>query len=111
MPNTHKEQAIRIWKKLIEVAKTERTITYKELGQAVGMHYRAFTPPLDIIQYYCRDNALPPLTILVVLSTTHQPSTGFVTAQPEEYPQKQAEVFRFEWAKHTQRFVSEMEKG
>jgi putative restriction endonuclease len=107
----HNERAIRIWKELIRVAKTEQNITYGELGQAVDIHHRALRVPLDLIQYYCRENTLPPLTILVVRRDTRRPGNGLrKTVRPEEHQHSRKQVFCFDWGKYTRQFVVEMKE-
>jgi putative restriction endonuclease len=108
----HKEQAIRIWTKLIEAAKEGKDITYTELGKAVTIAPDELGPPLYVIQDYCRDNGLPPLTIVVVYKATGQPGDGIKkTVRQEYFQQSRQQVFHFDWAKHTQRFIAQMEKN
>lgn len=60
------ERAYRAWNVLVGCAETQKTITYKELGDKLGVHHRTCRYFLDCIQNFCLEEKLPPLTILVV---------------------------------------------
>jgi putative restriction endonuclease len=91
------ERAFFAWIKLTEIAKKKITCTYKELGDAIDIHHRTVTYPLELIQRYCSNNSLPPLTILVINSSTGKPSSGFYAAPVAKFAVKTKEVQEFNW--------------
>ena len=74
--NHHQRAAIG-WEVLIQVAKNNNVIRYGELGKRIGIHHRVVRYVLSLIQDYCLDNKLPPLTILVV-NQSGLPGEGFI---------------------------------
>lgn len=61
------ERAFRAWDILTKIAEAkELPITYGELGGLLGIHARVVRYVLGLIQDYCLEERLPPLTILVV---------------------------------------------
>ena len=52
------------WEILVEYAKNEDVIKYGDLAKQIGIGQSATAFPLEIIQEYCQNNNLPPLTIL-----------------------------------------------
>lgn len=92
------ERAQKAWVKLVELAKSHKFCSYKELGDYIGIHHRPVRYPLELIQEYCMFNNLPPLTILVI-NNSGKPGQGFIAANENEYTEKQNEVFAFNWDK------------
>jgi len=74
------EIAMRIWPVLITAAKKRKKLTYSELGEQIGLYRLALRHGLGVIQDYCLENNLPPLTALVVLQEGGKPSLGFTAA-------------------------------
>lgn len=73
------ERAYKAWNVLIKIAQTKkRKISYKKLGDAIQIHHRAVRFVLSLIQDYCMENGLPPLTILVINKSTGKPGHGFI---------------------------------
>jgi putative restriction endonuclease len=60
------ERASCAWPVLTGEASRGGTHTYKQLGERIGIHHRAVRLVLGVIQDYCLQEGLPPLTILVV---------------------------------------------
>jgi putative restriction endonuclease len=73
--NQH-ERAYRMWNILADLASRKRDITYKDLAQQLGLHPRVLRYPLNLIQEYCLEQGLPPLTILAV-NQSGFPGQGF----------------------------------
>jgi putative restriction endonuclease len=73
--NQH-ERAYRIWEILTDLASRKRDITYKDLAKQLGVHPRVLRYPLNLIQEYCLEQGLPPLTILAV-NQAGFPGQGF----------------------------------
>lgn len=59
------ERAALAWEVLIRIATENEVIRYKQLGDEIGIHHRAIRYVLAIIQDYCLNHELPPITILV----------------------------------------------
>lgn len=72
------QRAAKAWPVLSRTAKDRTVITYKALGDAIGIHHRAVQYVLGVIQAYCLENRLPPLTLLVVNSDSGVPGGGFI---------------------------------
>lgn len=62
--NQH-QRAAKAWDILAMIAAANDFIRYKELGYRIGIHHRAIRFVLAVIQEYCIENKLPPLTILI----------------------------------------------
>ena len=78
MPINQAERAFRTWPILTEKALKGETITYGELGRLLEIHPRAIRHALALIQDYCLEEKLPPLTILVVTAAGGAPGEGFI---------------------------------
>lgn len=94
------ERAAQIWAVLGWAASHRQTMTYQQLGQAVGMPPAGLGGMLDPIQAYCVARKLPPLTVLVVQKDTGLPGSGFTAAQAVQVASDQARVFDFDWLAH-----------
>lgn len=90
------ERAYRAWPMLIKRAENRTTITYGELGQALGVHHRAVRYVLSVIQDYCLEERLPPLTILIV-NASGRPGTGFIAFDLENFDEGLERVYDFDW--------------
>jgi putative restriction endonuclease len=65
------------WPILTRVASEHGTLSYKDLGDAIGVHHRSVRLVLDVIQKYCLDTGLPPLTAIVIGKQQRRPGSGF----------------------------------
>jgi len=90
------ERAFRAWPILTQRAKDRSTITYGELGQALGVHHRAVRYVLSVIQDYCIEEGLQPLTILIV-NSSGMPGTGFIALDLENFEEGLEKVYNFDW--------------
>jgi hypothetical protein len=79
---TYEEYAYRAWPILCELAAEESVITYKDLGELIGIPQPRIGRVLSVIQDYCLEAKLPPLTILVVNKATRRPGEGFIAWDP-----------------------------
>lgn len=94
----HEQRAAKAWDVLTERAAMGKTISYKELGAKVGVHFRVLKWPLGLIQDYCLDR-YPPLTSLVVHARGDQlPGDGFIAWDVENLADGQRKVYEFEWS-------------
>ena len=55
---------------------------------------------LEPIQSFCILKKLPPLTILVVQTSTGMPGSGFTATSASEYAKAHMEVFKFDWLEY-----------
>lgn len=93
---TRYSRAVQIWQISISLARNRQTITYGMLGEKIGFKgVGVIGPFLDPIMRYCKQNNLPPLTIIVVSETTGSPGEG-LTAVRNENLDREA-VFNYDW--------------
>lgn len=98
MAVNQEERAYRAWRVLTAVAsKRSGLITYGELGAAISVHPRALRYVLGVIQAYCLDQRLPPLTILVVNAQDQTPSSGFIAWDVDDLPEGLRKVRNYAW--------------
>jgi len=98
MATNHVERAYRAWPILIRRAKAKRTIEYGALAEKLGIHWRPVGNILGVIQDYCLDEKLPPLTILVVNKGEGTPGVGFVAWDVDDLETGRKMVFDFNWS-------------
>jgi len=97
MVNQH-ERAYRAWNVLTQYASNRSVITYGQLGERLSIHHRPTRYVLDLIQNYCLEEKLPPLTILAVNQTTGLPGPGFIAWDIDNLAQGRQQVFNYSWA-------------
>jgi putative restriction endonuclease len=90
------ERAFRAWPVLTNRARNRSTITYGELGQVLGVHHRAVRYVLSVIQDYCLEEKLPPLTILIV-NASGLPGSGFIAFDLDNFDEGLEKVYDFDW--------------
>ena len=90
------ERAFRAWPVLVGTAMSRSTITYGELGAEIGVHYRAIRYVLSVIQDYCLEEGLPPLTILII-NSSGKPGTGFIAYDLSYFEKGLEKVWKFDW--------------
>lgn len=90
--------AAKAWPVLVEVASKRTTIFYKELAEKIGEHHRAIRYVLGVIQEFCMDNNLPPLTALVVSKTYGVPGNGFVAWELDDLESGLGYVYSRDWS-------------
>ncbi|CAI6086594.1 hypothetical protein PAECIP112173_05050 [Paenibacillus sp. JJ-100] len=98
------ERAYRAWDVLIEHATSHNRITYKSLGEELGVHHRVCRYFLEHIQNYCLEHKLPPLTIIV----NNQEGTvgdGFIAWDTDNMNEGIDRVFNFNWKNYTNPFT------
>lgn len=68
-----------VFEYLRECARDMRTVTYKELGDAVGLPAVGTPKPLGYIRdHFCIPRKLPLLTFIAVQSQSRRPGEGFL---------------------------------
>jgi len=80
-------------------------ITYGDLAAQIGIHHRAIRYVLSVVQDYCMQEGLPPLTILAVNAETGNPGHGFIAWDMDDLERGRAEVSAFRWADFENPFV------
>jgi putative restriction endonuclease len=93
------QRAFLAWPILTECASTGQTITYGQLGERLNVHHRAIRFILGVIQDYCLNNELPPLTILVLNQNTGLPGDGFIAWDIVNAEDGLKKVHDFNWTK------------
>ncbi len=74
------ERAVQIWQVLVGAAYTRQTLTYRLLGDRIGVGANLLASPLGLVARYCDVKMLPPLTVLVVRQGDGRPGEGFTWA-------------------------------
>jgi hypothetical protein len=92
---TNASRALQIWLILIGAAHDRRTLTYGGLAKMLGFKGAGtLAHPLGHLMHYCRQNGLPPLTVLVVNQATGLPGEGLT--ETDLNADREA-VFEFDW--------------
>jgi hypothetical protein len=93
---TIESRAQQLWIMLTSLARNRQTTQYgivaDELGWAGAGTMGQFLAP---ILYFCRENTLPPLTVLVVNQDTGLPGAGYGSA--DDVAKSREQVFAFRW--------------
>jgi putative restriction endonuclease len=88
-------RALQIWQILISAAHNRQILTYGMLAGMLGYEGAGvLAQPLGHIMYYCQQNKLPPLTILVVNQDTGLPGEGLTGA---DLNADRESAFRYDW--------------
>lgn len=90
------ERAFRAWPILTACANQRKTITYGQLGIALGIHHRAVRYVLGLLQDYCLEERLPPITILVV-NAAGRPGSGFIAFDHDRLDEGLDQVYFYKW--------------
>jgi putative restriction endonuclease len=91
------ERASRAWPILTACANQRKTITYGQLGAALGVHHRAVRYVLGVLQDYCLEERLPPITILVV-NAAGRPGSGFIAFDHDRLDEGLEQVYSYKWS-------------
>ena len=93
---TRFQRALQIWSLLVCAARDRRTYTYGDLADALGMGGAGVMAQfLGPIMDYCREQQLPPLTVLVVNQDTGLPGAGLTTLEDVNLDRER--VFAHAW--------------
>ena len=104
-------RALQAWQYLIGKAANRQIVQYEELR--ILMDYPTSNPlafVLGCIMYYCQNNNLPPLTLLVV-NRTGVPGDGFTAEVLNNYHQRREDVFNYEWFKLVPPSIDELQEA
>lgn len=101
----HVERASRAWPILVKAAlHDDRFLSYKELGDQIGIHHRAVRFVLGVIQDLCLIEKLPPLTIMVV-NSSGLPGAGFIAHDINKFDAGVDLVRSYDWSAKTNPFA------
>ncbi|MEW6618882.1 MAG: hypothetical protein AB1422_05985 [bacterium] len=90
-------RALQAWQFLAGKANNRQTVRYGDLANLMGYaDNRPLSSILGHIMYFCNQNNLPPLTIIVV-NKDGTPGEGFTDAVPDEFHKKREDVFLYDW--------------
>lgn len=92
---TRPEHAVQLWQVLIAAAAERRTLTYRLLGEAIGLEAHEVPAPLAIVARYCAARQWPPLTVLVVQAGDGRPGSAFTWATDPDLAREA--VFEHGW--------------
>ena len=94
---TKNERVQHVWSLLVCAARDRRTYTYGGLADALGMRggAKAMRHYLAPVMYYCQQQGLPALTVLVVNKDTGRPGEGLTTL--ESVNLEREKVFAYRW--------------
>ena len=95
IPLTRFERAAQMWAVLAIAARNRQILTYEMMARACGVPRPGVGGFLEPIQDFCLQEALPPLTALVVGDESGMPGIGFIAAS--DIPRAQADVFNRDW--------------
>lgn len=102
------ERAKIAWEILKLISKNRELITYKELGRQMQVHPMVIGVFLDLIQQYCLNNELPPLSILVI-NQSGKPGEGYTASNIDNFDIDKNLVFSFDWYKINNPFIEKAE--
>jgi len=89
------ERALQMYSVLIVLAAQQRLIAYDDLSNIIGYAQQGLGRPLEIIQTYCQQQNIPPLTSIVISIRTGDPMPGFDNV--EDSVRAQRKTFVFDW--------------
>jgi len=89
-------RAMQVWQILIAAAHERRTLTYGDVADLLGFDGAGvLAQTLGLIMTYCKNEGLPPLTVLVVKHDTGLPGEGLTTV--ENLPRDREAVYQYAW--------------
>lgn len=95
--NKSSVRALQTWQYLIGKARNRQLVKYSELANLMGYQdCRPLTPILGHIMYFCQQNELPALTIIVV-NNKGAPGVGFTQVRRGQLDSGREETFGYDW--------------
>lgn len=92
-------RALQAWQYLIGKAANRQIVQYDELRLLMGYpDNRPMGVILGCIMFFCEQNKLPPLTLIVV-NQSGVPGEGFSAEELEDYHKRREDVFNCSWYK------------
>lgn len=77
----HRNRARRAWPHLVRAASAGTPLSYGELTDKMGLHWRAASWFLGVIQRFCAAHDMPRLQALAVNKRTRVPGKGYAGAR------------------------------
>jgi len=102
-PIDHIARAKKAWPILVNIAKGPGEIEYGQLSRKIGVHVRAISYVLGVIQSFCIQNGYPALTVSVV-DQKHKLGGGFNQVSLRDVPTERKRVRKYKWEKATNHF-------
>ena len=87
-----------VWPRLVQAAAAGAILHYKQLEDVAQTNGHNVGYALGPIQAYCKEMRFPPLTAIVVNSTTGIPGTGFDAWDIDDLQTAHEKVFAFNWS-------------
>lgn len=104
---TNARRAQQIWLILIAAAAGRQIVTYGQLAAVIGIKgSQPVINPLYHIKYWCEENELPPLTVIVVNKKAGKPGSGMGL---DDVDTAQQEVFQYPWYRVVPPTVEELD--
>lgn len=93
---TREHRALQVYQILIGCARNRQILTYDILAEMLGFGGAGvFSQTLGHIMFWCLDNDLPPLTVLVVNKGTGSPGPGL--GEADDLNSTRERVFAYNW--------------
>jgi putative restriction endonuclease len=86
-----------LWARLADLAVERRTETYSQVAPLIDTNPLSVRHALDLIQRYCLDQRLPPLTALVVSQQDGLPGDGFIAWDVDDLQSANDAIFAYPW--------------
>jgi len=104
-------RALQAWQYLIGKAANRQIVQYDELSHLMGYSdNRPLGVILGCIMFYCQQNDMPPLTLIVV-NQSGIPGEGFSAEELENYHQRREDVYSFPWFKLVPPTIDEFQQA
>ena len=104
-------RALQAWQYLIGKAANRQIVQYDELSHLMGYtDNRPLGVILGCIMFYCQQNNMPPLTIIVV-NQSGVPGEGFSAEELDNYHQRREDVYNFSWFKLVPPTIDELQQA
>ena len=97
MPRNWEYAASIIWPILTEAARKRKKLAYSELAPLINTNPLSVGRGLGPILFYCLENKLPPLTVLVIGKNSGVPGDGFIAWDVDDLEEAYKQVYAFNW--------------
>lgn len=87
-----------LWSYLVKSAKEENFPTYSDVAPIIQTNPLSVRNALELIQQYCMDMKLPPLSAIVVGKNSGLPGDGFIAWDVDDIKTAHKRVFIYPWA-------------
>ncbi|MBV1913890.1 MAG: HNH endonuclease [Pseudomonadales bacterium] len=87
-----------LWSHLVKFAKEEKLPTYSDVAPIIQTNPLSVRNALELIQQYCLDTKLPPLSSIVVGKNSGLPGDGFIAWDVDDIKTAHEKVFIYPWA-------------